>query len=106
MGDARRPKAAADHPARRVLEVPATKRRYSLECEMGTQTIVPGKSNAPSATLSKADRYQTFLCDSSGLEVRRTHYQVQYPDQFAAEVLFLVLTPGRASSVNGALGSW
>jgi len=89
-----------------VLELPAVKRRYFLECEMGTQLIAPGKGKAPGATLSKADRYQTFLGEPSGLGNRQTHYDAQFRDGFAPEVLFLVLTPGRASSVNAALAGF
>ena len=89
-----------------VLELPTQRRRYFLECEMGTQMISPGEASAPGATLSKANRYQTFLADIAGMDGRRTHYQTQYPDAFSAEVLFLVLTMGLARSVNAALASW
>jgi hypothetical protein len=34
------------------------------------------------------------------------HYPRQYPDGFAPEVLFLVLTKGRANSVNAPLAAW
>jgi hypothetical protein len=89
-----------------VFELPTQRRRYFLECEMGTQMISPGEASAPGATLSKANRYQTFLADIAGMDGRRTHYQTQYPDAFSAEVLFVVLTAGRARSVNAALASW
>jgi len=89
-----------------VLELPAQRRRYFLECEMGTQMISPGDGNAPGATLSKADRYHTFLTDISNLDGRKTHYQVQYADAFAPEVLFLVRAEKRASSINAALATW
>jgi hypothetical protein len=89
-----------------VLEVPKERRRYFLECEMGTQLIHPGEANAPGATLSKADRYQTVLTDLSGTGGRQTHYQAQYPDSFTPEVLFLVLTENRALAVNTALAQW
>jgi hypothetical protein len=81
-----------------VLELPLQRRRYFLECEMGTQMISPGEANAPGATLSKARRYQTFLADFSGTDGRRTHYQTQYPDAFSAEVLFLVLPRGTSQN--------
>jgi hypothetical protein len=87
-----------------VLELPVQRRRYFLECEMGTQKIAPGESNAPGATLSKADRYQAFL--SGGAADGASHYQAQYGDGFAPEVLFLVLNDGRAKSVNTALAAW
>src|SRR5260370_3179885 len=87
-----------------VLELPVQRRRYFLECEMGTQKIAPGESNAPGATLSKADRYRAFL--SGGAVDEASHYHMQYRDGFAAEVLFLVLNDGRAKSVNTALAGW
>ncbi len=93
-----------------VLELPRQKRRYFLECEMGTHTITPSPASAPGhppgATLSKADRYQRFLSDASGVAGPRAHYDAQYPDGFAPEVLFLVRSAGRAASVNAALASW
>jgi hypothetical protein len=87
-----------------VLELPVQRRRYFLECEMGTQKIAPGESNAPGATLSKADRYRAFL--SGGAVDEASHYQAQFRDCFAPEVLFLVLNDGRAKSVNTALAPW
>lgn len=89
-----------------VLEVPALRRRYFLECEMGTHIISPGQAKPPGATLSKAERYHAFLTDFSGLDSRRTHYLTQYPDGFSAEVLFLLLSDGRAATVNAALAGW
>jgi hypothetical protein len=89
-----------------VLELPAQKRRFFLECEMGTQTIVPGEGvEAPGATLSKAERYQRFLTGRTG-DARVTHYGTRYPDGFTPQVLYLVQTSGRASSVNAALSAW
>jgi len=89
-----------------VLELPGQRRRYFLECEMGTQPLSPGPGNAQGATLSKAERYHAFLTTFSGAGFRDTYYSVQYPDGFSPEVLFLVLTPGRASSVNAVLSTW
>lgn len=89
-----------------VLEIPALKKRYFLECEMGTHVISPGPSKPPGATLSKADRYQTFLTGFDGLDTRATHYLAQYPDGFAPQVLFLVRSDGRAASINSALARW
>jgi hypothetical protein len=89
-----------------VLELPRQRCRYFLECEMGTHSITPRGGNHPGATLAKVDRYQRFLGDASGLAGLRAHYDAQYPDGFAPEVLFLVRTLGRAASVNAALASW
>jgi hypothetical protein len=89
-----------------VLEVPVLRRRYFLECEMGTHVISPGQAKPPGATLSKAERYHAFLTDLTDLNSRQTHYLSQYPDGFAPVVLFLVLSEGRAASVNAALAGW
>jgi len=42
----------------------------------------------------------------ANVDARQTFYAAQFPDGFAAEVLFLVRTPGRASSINAALARW
>ena len=89
-----------------LLELPVQRRRYFLECEMGTQPIANVEGNAQGATVAKAERYQTFLVEPSGRDPRRTHYLAQFGDGFAPEVLFLVRTSGRASSVNAALRNW
>jgi hypothetical protein len=87
-----------------VLELPTVGRRLFLECEMGTNTIVPESPDKPGATLNKVARYQKFI--RGVLTEDDAHYPKQYPDGFAPEVLFLVLTKGRANSVNAALAAW
>lgn len=89
-----------------VLELPVQRRRYFLECEMGGHTISPGPSKPPGATLSKAERYQTYLCGYADLASGRAHYDARYPDRFQPEVLFLVRSTGRAESINAALAAW
>ena len=89
-----------------LLELPVQRRRYFLECEMGTQPIVNVEGNAQGATVAKAERYWTFLSETSGTDSRRTHYLAQFIDGFTPEVWFLVRTPGRAHSVNAALREW
>lgn len=89
-----------------ILELPAQKRRFFLECEMGTQTIVPGPGvYAPGATLSKAEQYQAFLTGRPG-GGPTTHYGAKFPDGFKPEVVYVVQTSGRAASVNAALATW
>jgi len=88
-----------------VLEVPIQRRRYFLECEMGGHTISPGPSK-PGATLSKTERYNEYLSGLADSNKGQTYYAAQYPDAFAAEVLFLVRSPGRASTINAALAHW
>jgi len=89
-----------------MLELPAQRRRYFLECEMGGHTITPGPSRPPGATLSKVERYLEFVAGFADSHRGQTFYLAQYPDAFAAEVLFLVRSAGRAGSINSALASW
>jgi hypothetical protein len=89
-----------------VLELPAQRLRFFLECEMGTQPINVGNGNAQGATVTKAERYHRYLTRTAGLRQGQTHYTAQFPDGFQAKVLFLVLTPARSASVNAALVAW
>lgn len=89
-----------------VLELPVQRRRYFLECEMGGNTISPGARKPHTATLSKVERYQTYLCGPAELSTGRTYYDVQYRDGFRPEVLFLVRSDARVESINAALVEW
>jgi hypothetical protein len=84
-----------------MLELTGLGRRYFLECEMGTNTIVPVSPDKPNATLNKLTRYQQLLCAWG-----RSRYRELYPDGMSMEVLFLVLSQGRAASVNAAITAW
>ena len=57
----------------------------------------------PGSTLSKAVRYEGFICELADYDSKVPFYQRQYPDGFAPEVLFLVPRPERADSINRAL---
>jgi hypothetical protein len=87
-----------------MLDAPKLQRRFFLECEMGTHTISPQSPDKPGATLNKAARYQKYLKEAFPGEP--VPYAKQYPDGFKASVLFLVLSEGRAKSVNAALAVW
>ena len=89
-----------------VLELPKLRRRLFLECETGSHTIVPRGMHKPGSTLSKAVRYEGFICELADYDSKVTFYQRQYPDGFAPEVLFLVPRPERADSINVALREW
>jgi hypothetical protein len=82
------------------------RRRFFLESETGSHTIVPRGSNKPGSTLDKAERYQCFICELADFELKITFYAQRYPDEFTPEVLFLVPNAGRAESVNRALREW
>jgi hypothetical protein len=89
-----------------VLELPKSRRRLFLECETGSHTIVPRGFTKPGSTLSKALRYESFICELADFDSKITFYQRQYRDGFAPEVLFLVSRPERADSINRALTEW
>ena len=89
-----------------VLELVAARRRLFLECEMGTQTIVAPAGDKPGSTVAKVERYHQYARRFSDPAGKVTFYDAQYPDGFAAEVLFLVRTDIRAEHVNQALAAW
>ena len=89
-----------------VLEISKLRKRLFLECETGSHTIVPRGFHKPGSTLSKAQRYECFICDLVDIESKTTFYARLYPDGFAPQVLFLVSNPGRADSINRALTEW
>jgi len=81
-----------------VLELTGTRRRYFIECEMGTHSIVAASDEKAGATLAKTERYDEFFA--------RNFYADSFPDRWPAEVLFLVRTDTRRESVNTALANW
>jgi hypothetical protein len=90
------------------LEVPIARRRYFLECEMGTQPIVAAAEGRAGATVHKAERYARFFTRHS-LEPGakgQTHYGWTFPDGWEKEVWFLVHSPLRQRNVNAALETW
>src|SRR5262249_37479129 len=76
------------------------------QCETGNHTIVPRGMHKPGSTLSKAERYEGFICELADYDSKVTFYQRQYPDGFAPEVLSLVPRAERADSINRALTEW
>jgi hypothetical protein len=81
-----------------VLEIPGVRRRYFVECEMGTHSIAAASDEKAGATLAKTERYDEFF--SGGF------YAQSFPDEWPAEVLYLVRTDSRKASVNAALEKW
>lgn len=80
-------------------------RRFFLECEMGTHSIV-GNEFKNGATLAKCERYEKFLNGIADPKVGDTFYRQAYPDGAAAEVLFLVTSEVRRDHVNAAITAW
>jgi hypothetical protein len=86
-----------------VLEVPASQRRFFIECEMGTHTLVPVGPDKPQATVRKLERYDTYVSGFADVPSRLSHYRKKYPDGWPCEVLFLVRTEGRRRATEEAL---
>ena len=89
-----------------VLEIPSARRRFFLECEMGTHPILSGTHPKPGSTIAKVQSYEGFLRSYVDASATQTFYARLYPDNYAPEVLFLVRTPHRAKSVNEAIRQW
>jgi hypothetical protein len=88
-----------------VLTVPNARRRLFIECETGSNTLVP-EGPRRQAVHSKLERYDTYVSGFAGLPEpaeRRTHYQRRYADGFACEVLFLVHSERRQRNTAAAL---
>ena len=81
-----------------VLELAAPPRRFFIECEMGSHSIVAASDEKAGATLAKTERYDEFFAGG--------FYRQAYPDGWPAEVLYLVRSEGRMGSVNAALARW
>jgi len=89
-----------------VLSIPGARRRYLIECEMGTHSIVSASDEKVGATLRKTERYDAFFGGATAAAGEKTFYQRSFPDNWPAEVLYLVRTASRRDSVNAALESW
>lgn len=88
-----------------VLELPAAKRRIFLECEMGGHSIAALSDEKQGATLAKVGRYTEYLASFADVRAKKTYYAEQYSDGFVPEVLFLVKTESRATSINEAIAA-
>jgi len=89
-----------------ILELPSVRRRFFVECEMGTHSIVAASDEKTGATLSKVERYDEFFAGYAAASDRLTFYRKSYPDQWPAEVLFLVRKIRRRDAVNAAIENW
>jgi hypothetical protein len=89
-----------------VLEISSARRRFFLECEMGTHPILSGKHPKPGSTIAKVQSYEGFLRSYVDASATQTFYARSYPDKYLPEVLFLVRTPHRAKAINEAIRQW
>ncbi|HWC74157.1 MAG TPA: replication-relaxation family protein [Gemmatimonadales bacterium] len=84
-----------------MLEDPAGRRRYFIEYETGSATIRDAKKST--STMSKLDRYGTFLqapSDNLVAGQRETYYAHIFNDGWPAEVLFVTRTEARRDSIT------
>lgn len=81
-----------------VLDFPGEQKRYLLEYETGSHTIVPTSRRKKGATLIKAERYGQFLC-----RVQPSPYERHFADGFAPELVFVTPREGRARNITAAL---
>jgi Replication-relaxation len=86
-----------------VLEIPSSRRRFFIECEMGTHTLVPVGPDKPQATVRKLQRYDAYVSGLADVPSRLSHYLRKYPDGWPCEVLFLVRTESRQRTTETAL---
>jgi hypothetical protein len=89
-----------------VLELPQSRRRLFLECEMGTHSIVARTDQKAGSTLSKVENYSGFIRGFADSVKGETFYARKYPDGWTPEVLFLIRTTARVILVNEAIAQW
>ena len=89
-----------------VLEIPKARRRYFLECEMGTHPIQGEADLRPGSTIAKVQNYEGFLRSYVDAGATQTFYARLFPDNYIPEVLFLVRTSHRAKAVNDVIRQW
>src|SRR6266849_272289 len=89
-----------------VLELPQSRRRLFLECEMGTHSIVARTDQKAGSTLSKVENYSGFIRGFADSMKGETFYARKYPDGWTPEVLLLIRTTARVKSVNETIAQW
>jgi hypothetical protein len=89
-----------------ILELPSAGRRVFLECEMGTHPIAKAHDPRGGATLSKVERYESYLNGFADVAGRVTFYSRAFGDGLAPEVLFLVMSPARRDHASEAIDDW
>lgn len=88
------------------LEIPSARRRIFVESEMGTHTIVSASASKTGATNAKMGRYEAYCALASSPASRRSWYAERFQDGLKPEVLFLVRTAARQTSVERAVAEW
>jgi hypothetical protein len=89
-----------------VVEIPTARRRFFIECETGSQTLVPRSPEKHQATLRKLERYDDYVCGLADGPARLSHYQVAYSDGWPCEVLFVVPSATRQQSTASVVATF
>jgi hypothetical protein len=89
-----------------VIDVPSARRRFFIECETGSHTLVPRSPEKHQATLRKLERYDNYVCGLADGSACLSHYEVNHPDGWPCEILFLVPSAARQESVASVLATF
>lgn len=85
-----------------VLDLPAARRRYFLEPELGTATLAP-MDPRQGHVRRRLERYGSFFLGFARAEARRTWYERAFPDGYTPEVLVLARTEARRAKIEAAI---
>ncbi len=86
-----------------ILELPGLRRRIFVECETGSHAVVSASPNKLGATQKKLERYRAYCLNKVSAQSDATFYAARFPDNFAAEVLFLVANQSRVDSIQAII---
>jgi hypothetical protein len=86
-----------------LLEIPATKKRYLIEYETGTQTLIPLSKGKRGATMNKLLRYGRLLHDER-IGEKRTAYQAHFEDDLEGRLVFLTPSKARVERIEAVKG--
>lgn len=82
------------------LELPSLRKRYFLECEMGTQPLSSEDPTREGATTHKLRRYSDFMNTYVDAEATKTAYDAVFPDRWPSEIAFLLNSLTRRDHVR------
>ncbi len=85
-----------------IVELLGERTRVIIEDEMGLGPLPRSAENARAWTLSKLNRYASFMMQGSD----RPLYAQQYPDRWKAELVLLVHSEERAASLTNVIAEW
>jgi hypothetical protein len=89
-----------------VIELAGARRRFFVECETGSHSLVPRSQNKDQATIRKLERYDDYVSGLADVRSRITHYEATYPDRWSCEVLLLVPSGPRQRSTASVVAEF